>query len=566
MSIASLLNQIKEGEIVLPAIQRDFVWSSDKIFTLLDSIMRGYPVGSVILWETYRDIQYRKFLADHRKENVHSYYDNSTGKKIKLVVDGQQRLQSLYVALYGTFEGCPLYFDVLSGRESEDVSDDRYVFSFSTEAEIKQTRKEVEQFLSTPTEKRDKQFEITHYIKVSELFSMRAEDKERLKESLSKQLHLTEEDRIRLSINLSLLDQSLSKEGDILKETIIDKDLPSASTGRKTDQDVLEIFVRVNTQNTRLSRSDLIFSMLKLNWKESATYLPEFIRNINKGNSFEFDNDFVIRCLFAVSNIGTKFDIDLLRKSSNITKLRNNFDQCCDAIRSATDFVQRECWCASSDIIGGLSTLVPFVYYLFYTKDHLVPNNQIDRVRKSFFLIAFTKPFSRYADSRTWAVIRDDLKPLADKKDPTFPLEQFIGWVEYWQFHSFESLLQNNHELALHLIQGLSGAQVQYDRNSPEIDHIFPRAELRTKGFEPSQVNDYANFWILARTKNRNKSNQHPDEYFKDVPDAQLKAALIDREYLDYRRYTTFLGDRKQRMIQKVIQKIGYDSTEFDQK
>ena len=69
----------------------------------------------------------------------------------------------------------------------------------------------------------------------------------------------------------------------------------------------------MNREGTPLSRSDLIFSMLKLNWRESAESLPEFVRQVNIGNSFDLDTDFVIRCLFAVSDLGTKFELDLLR-------------------------------------------------------------------------------------------------------------------------------------------------------------------------------------------------------------------------------------------------------------
>ncbi len=57
MSIINLLNQIKNEEIVLPAIQRDFVWPEEKVVRLLDSIMRGYPIGIALLWETYFDLQ-----------------------------------------------------------------------------------------------------------------------------------------------------------------------------------------------------------------------------------------------------------------------------------------------------------------------------------------------------------------------------------------------------------------------------------------------------------------------------------------------------------------------------
>jgi len=565
MSIASLLNQVKEKEIVLPAIQRNFVWPIERIYTLLDSIMRGYPIGNIILWETHNDIQHRFFVADYQGDSMDTYHDNPLGNRLKLVIDGQQRLQSLYVAIYGTYDGHSLYFDVLSGREKDDVSEDKYIFIFNTQQRIEELNENTLKQLALPSEKRDKNFQPLHYIRVSDLFAMSVEDKERLKEQLSESLSLTAVDRVRLSVNLSLLDQSLSKEGDLLRETVIDNNLPANSKSRKSDHDVLEIFVRVNTLNTRLSRSDLIFSMLKLNWKESATYLPEFIGEINKGNSFELNDDFVIRCLFAVSNLGTKFDIDLLRKKNNVMKLRDNFEQCCDAIRSTVDFVQNHCWCANSGILGGSNTLVPLAYYLFHTNKHQVPNDQISRVRKALYLFGFAKPFSRYGDSRVWAFIRDELKPLADDNDETFPLESTWWWISYWErIRSFADLLQSNHVLTLHLVQGLTGAAFKYEGNAPEIDHIFPRSVLRDKGFEPSEVNNFANFWILAKTKNRNKSAQHPADYFADVDDTEMKTALIEREYLDYRRYTTFLEHRGQRIIQKVQEKLGFSGDEFE--
>ena len=64
--------------------------------------MRGYPIGIILLWETYEDIQYRSFVIDYKPGNLHSYRDNTQRKRIKLVLDGQQRLQSLFIALYGT--------------------------------------------------------------------------------------------------------------------------------------------------------------------------------------------------------------------------------------------------------------------------------------------------------------------------------------------------------------------------------------------------------------------------------------------------------------------------------
>src|SRR6266550_3129469 len=105
MNIITLLNQVRSGEIVLPAIQRNFVWSRYRVSTLLDSIMRGYPVGIALLWETYADIPFRRFIQDYQPEAVHTFLDNKRKKKLKVVLDGQQRLQSLFVALYGSYDG-----------------------------------------------------------------------------------------------------------------------------------------------------------------------------------------------------------------------------------------------------------------------------------------------------------------------------------------------------------------------------------------------------------------------------------------------------------------------------
>ncbi len=139
--------------------------------------------------------------------------------------------------------------------------------------------------------------------------------------------------------DLARFDEVLTKNPNILKVSVIDEDLPGDNPDRKSEADVLEIFVRLNREGTPLSRSDLIFSMLKLNWKESAESLPQFVQEVNKVNSFEIDTDFVIRCLFAVSDLGTKSDLDRLRRKQNVARLRKNFAPCCDAVRSVLDAV-----------------------------------------------------------------------------------------------------------------------------------------------------------------------------------------------------------------------------------
>jgi hypothetical protein len=558
-TIMSILNEVRDQEIVLPAIQRDFVWSEEKVEKLLDSIMRGYPIGIALLWETYEDIQYRPFIRDFVPGNLYSYSDNRAGRKLKLVLDGQQRLQSLYSALFGQRGGRSLYFDVLSGEETDDVAEERFRFEFLTDAEADEWNGWAEQEAARPAEDRDEDFP-EFVIKVSDLFGMGPRERRDFARDTVRKLGLDDagDDAARLDLNLQTLDNMLTKDPNILKVSIIDEDIPPDTPYRKSDADVLEVFFRINREGTPLSRSDLIFSMLKLNWRESAEALPEFVRRINEGNSFSLDTDFVVRSLFAVSDLGTRLDPDLLRKRKNVKALRDNFAECCDSIRAAVDFVQTECKIASSTLLGSANTLVPLVYYLFHTDRHEIANQHVDSVRAGVYLLGFAKPFSRYADSRIAPYLRAELAPRLTNGNGAFPIARTIARIKRWErVASVEDLAQTNAPLTLHLVQGLTGAKIQYAHNYPEVDHIFPRAELRKKGYAEDEINDFGNFWILARGKNRNKSNRHPRHYFADVGKRQLEAAIIDPEMLDYRRYTTFLRGRRDAIIARLESTLG---------
>jgi len=528
-TIMGLLNQISDDEVDLPAIQRDFVWSEPQTEMLLDSIMRGYPIGIALLWETYNDIQYRLFEKDFRRGTLHSYRDNTDGRRLRVVLDGQQRLQSLYIALHGQRGGRPVHFDVLSGQRWDDTEEERYLFDFLNPSDAKAADEDALAGAAAMGED-DEYATPVWWISVRELFTMPARARRDLTKDLAERLKLSEDDAALLEENLSTFDEVFTRDQNILKLSTIDENLPSDSPYRKTETDVLEIFVRINREGTALSRSDLIFSMLKLSWKESAEGLPEFVQAINEGNSFELDTDFVVRCLFAVSGLGGKLEIDLLRKQANIVKLQNNYESCCDAIRATVDFVQTHCRCQSSRLLGNSTTLVPIVHYLFGLPRHEVPNDQADRLRSAVYLFGLARPFSRYGESRVGNFVRTALD-ARDADDHTFPLEVAVQRVRDWEkIESVEGLSEANHLLTLHLIQGLSGARVQYSRNAPEVDHIFPRSELRKRGQGEDHINDLANFWILAQGKNRNKSNRPPKEYFADVAKGHGRVVACTRK------------------------------------
>lgn len=524
---------------------------------MLDSILRSYPVGIALLWETYEDIQFRRFESDYLPGKPAVFKDNPGKKKLRLVLDGQQRLQSLYLAIKGTYEGQILYLDILSGKKQDDVSAERFWFYIGAKDDGEKWNQEVLDHLALPPEQRPRDFAICHYVRVADLLGMDGMARKELMRRIRGPLGLNDEDVDRAELNFDAFNRALTIDQNILKASIVDEDLPTSHAGRKDLADVLEMFVRVNSGGTPLNNAELIFSMLKLGWKESAEALPEFVREINAGRSLDLDAGFVIRCLLAVSDLGAKFNLNVLRKKSNVQKLKENFARCCEAIRATLDFVTRDCLCSSVELLSSRNVLVIFVYYFFHLPKHTIAAPDLAAARRALFLFAFARALSRWGESRLNNFLWE-LKGAAERGDRAFPLAKAIYWISEWEGLDAldERLVQNNLKLAMHLVQGLANTKVSYHRNAPEVDHIFPAAGLRQRKVDEALINNFGNYWILPELRNKTKSDADPSDYFAAISDAELKRALIPREQLDYARFEEFVAQRREAIVMKVAEQL----------
>ena len=127
-------NEAEGGGFWLPNIQRPFVWSEYQIARLFDSIMREYPISALLVWKTKEQVKHRKFIDNFLPDlKLTNFYVPDNTRSKMLVLDGQQRLQSLFIGLRGSYFGRELYFDVLSGvlAAPEDI---RYRFAFKDKA------------------------------------------------------------------------------------------------------------------------------------------------------------------------------------------------------------------------------------------------------------------------------------------------------------------------------------------------------------------------------------------------------------------------------------------------
>jgi len=109
ITIRETIEKIHKKEFLLPAIQREFVWSTEQIERLFDSLLRGYPISSFLFWEVERErsttFKFYEFIRDyHQRDSFHNQMADVSGEEgVTAILDGQQRLTSLYIGLRGSY-------------------------------------------------------------------------------------------------------------------------------------------------------------------------------------------------------------------------------------------------------------------------------------------------------------------------------------------------------------------------------------------------------------------------------------------------------------------------------
>jgi uncharacterized protein with ParB-like and HNH nuclease domain len=184
-----------------------------------------------------------------------------------LVLDGQQRLQSLFIGLCGSYEGKELYFDLLSG-EAAAPDDIRYKFRFFDAANASFPWVKFKDLIFTTKNQRQIMAE--------------------LKEMAGRTLTDAEEDK--LDENLDTIDRTFKAEETISYQELDSIDNPVLYK----EDDVVEIFIRANSGGTRLSKSDLLFSLLTASWEVANEEMESLLKSLNQ-HGFEFDRDFVLK-------------------------------------------------------------------------------------------------------------------------------------------------------------------------------------------------------------------------------------------------------------------------------
>ncbi|AEH45229.1 protein of unknown function DUF262 [Thermodesulfatator indicus DSM 15286] len=538
--VSMVNNEEEQGGFWLPNIQRYFVWRKDQIEKLFDSIMREYPIGNFLIWKTREPVKMRKFIDNYKGGiKLTDFYVPKNEKMKLLVLDGQQRLQSLFIALKGSYNGEELYFNVLSGKEEKE--DIKFEFKFLNPAKADVTK---------------------GWVKVKDIVYDNREYDEITEEIVEKINSISEEEKRLIRKNILKLIKEFRDKENIAYTELDSVDNPDMYTLN----DVVEIFIRANSGGTPLSKSDLMFSLLTANWEEIEEDLTYFLEDLNS-TAFAFERDFVLKTSLILIGTGAKYDVMKFRKEENLEKLQNNWDEIKKSIKEIKDFLCKYTFIRDDKALPSYLALIPLIYFNYKYPDKWKTANK-EELAKWLTRVLLTGTFSGSSDTLLDALI----KKVDEKED--FDIDvintEIINRGRTINI-SEESLLDSYYgDKKLYLIFALWYQDVNfkpaYEGNLPWVDHIFPQSKLKEvkvvnpetgrkvikyKQWERDQI---ANLMLLSAEENRDeKRNKPPDEWLKGKDDKYFEIHLIpkDKKLWKIDNFEEFIEARKKLIVDK---------------
>jgi Protein of unknown function DUF262/Protein of unknown function (DUF1524) len=541
--VTYLNNPDEGGGFWLPNIQRPFVWTEEQICRLFDSILREYPISTLLVWKTTSQIRRRKFIDNWKSSlRLSDFYVPEDSKRKCLVLDGQQRLQSLFIALQGSYEGRELHFDVLSGQITAP-DDVKYKFAF-----------------------RNATGDAFPWVKFKDLvFTTKnarqlATDLEA--KAVAASVALTDKDRDRIKDHLDLIDRTFKMEETISYQELDSIDNPELYS----EDDVVEIFIRANDGGTKLGKSDLLFSLLIASWDVADERLDDLLDAMN-AHGFAFTRDFVLKTCLVLLGHGSRYEVSKFRKSGVLEEIQEKWEAVADAIRDVLDFVRGKTFIQCDKGLPSYNVLIPLVYVRYHFEKEWETAQGVDEyILRSSLAGAFSGNPDNLLDAVT--VKLKDLK--------RFDVDELFG-VMRTQGRSLELTDGRLWEMGYgsntaHLLFNLWYRQFNYtpayENNMPQVDHIFPQSILKKVKVENPKTkrmdlmkyrdadrNQLPNCMLLTRGENGGggKSDTPPSQWFADKSEAYLDMHLIprDKTLWEIDRFEEFIAERKKLIRQK---------------
>jgi uncharacterized protein with ParB-like and HNH nuclease domain len=517
-SISQIINKIDLNLLLLPAIQREFVWEHTQIELLFDSLMRGYPIGSLLFWrvmgENKTSHRYYSVLKKFRaKYDTHCQeFNTNQHNDFEAILDGQQRLTALYVGLKGTYaykkprvswknneHSLPTRKLFLNIKElapqdetSGEVSEDGRVYDF--------------QFLS---EEDLEKCNRTDWFEVGKILDLQSFS------SLKNYLKDTGLDENDFAMD------TLEKLHASIFENRINYYLEDSQDYNKA----LNIFIRVNSGGEKLSYSDLIMSTTIAGWKKKDAR-QEFNNLINEVWSqygFNIDKDFVLRTYLMLFCNDIKFRVTNF-SIDNAIEFEENWDHIRESIITAfhliNDFGYVE------DTLTSKNAVLPIAYYIYKSEKDLTYCDKVpykeDRseIKKWVHAVLLHRIFGGQAESLL-KIIRDTLESELKGNSEKFPAKQIAQRL---------SKTRKSITVDDEFIENLLYTRYRDRYSFPILALLYPHLDYKNRDFHKDHVHPYSVFTKTKLKKYGITPKGDEDCYYSDknMYDSVINLQMLD--------------------------------------
>ncbi|MCP9738002.1 DUF262 domain-containing protein [Enterococcus faecalis] len=577
-TIKNLIKKIDNNEYVLPALQREFVWKPEQIERLFDSIMKGYPIGSFLFWnvqnENINKYEFYNILKEyHQRDARHNTKINISHKdSVTAILDGQQRITSIYIALKGTYSykikgawknndnaypSRQLYLNIVSPNLDTN-KDVQFDFRFLTNEEVEDF---TEDTLWYPVS------DILQF-EVGEMFTVIARYQELYRKNFPNE---SVEKTSYIMNSLGTLHQMMEK--DILAYY--------EENSQEIDK-VLDIFIRMNSGGTTLTYSDLLLSLATAKWQNlnAREEIYSLVDELNMiGNGFNFNKDNILKAALVLTD---KKNIKF--RASNFDKqttnlIETNWEKTKKAISLAVNLLSN--FGFNGDTLIANSVIIPVVYYLYKID---CPNNYLEADRylndrnkiKYFVQISLLKRIFGGTPDSILLKMRENMQDLSEG----FPLSKLLKVRD-----TNKSLIITDEDIDYLLdtkigkysFTLLSVIFPAIDlKNKFHQDHIFPSSKYKNKknlreiGYSEEEItfivehiDTIVNLQLLEGIPNTEKNSKYFDDWIlkrynsNEELDYYLNRNLLNKVYKK-NEFIQMYTDRKEELRKRLLQNLSF--------
>lgn len=528
MKISTILDKIDERQLFVPAFQREYVWKREHAKELLDSLIKEYPTGTMLTWET-----------DHPPELKGKHEYSHQQGAIRLLLDGQQRITTLYMLIRGEL---PPYY-----TQAEIIQDTRGLH-------VNLETGELEYYSKLKMEKDPRWRNITDVFQRK----VRARDIRAQLKALGEEVDGDREDRI---------DDWIRAVERILDRDFQEQTIPVKATLREA----IDIFYKVNASGVALTDAELALAQISGYWPQARDLFKAKINQLAE-QGFVFKLDFIVYVLLGcLYHMGS--DMRRLHGAENDAAIRAAWARLDGQVLDyVVSIMKSSAYVDHTDEINSVYALIPIIVFCFDKAGGHLTEEEIRKVVKWFY---YSQIRTRYVSQLPQKLDRD-LRTLTEAESPfddllhvieeERPLPITAGEFEgraighplfglmKWYFKSRNAVC---------LTTGLALRQAMGKKYQLENDHIFPFSRLKAAGYgkdnrvKYSLAQEITNRAILTQVANRTKSAKEAATYLAEVqaraPNAlRLQSIPEDPALWELENFEDFLAERRKILAERL--------------